>query len=244
MSSFTDVRPNHRRSGGFTLVELLAVIGIIALLIAMLLPALSRAREQAKTVQCMAQLRSLGQAFMLYANNNRGQLPVWSGIQNAGDTRVPPDSPGLGWMEQLEPYHAKVDSMVYRCPSFTTDRAYSNYFIAARYSYSVGRSNIKLTDIKLSTMYVLSGDCTTQRFYPAPWGIQVDNPDDVDKDDATQPCLLFRDEAGGRNVHITGNNVLFADGHVTTLPGYDPQYLTFHPKERLSWDQVTLTPLP
>jgi prepilin-type N-terminal cleavage/methylation domain-containing protein/prepilin-type processing-associated H-X9-DG protein len=60
---------------GFTLVELLVVIGIIALLIGILLPALSRARESAKRVNCLTNLRSLGQAMYLYANQSKDRLP-------------------------------------------------------------------------------------------------------------------------------------------------------------------------
>jgi prepilin-type N-terminal cleavage/methylation domain-containing protein len=59
----------------FTLVELLVVIGIIAVLVAILLPALTRARTQAKNVQCKSQLRNLGQALVLYANENKGRIP-------------------------------------------------------------------------------------------------------------------------------------------------------------------------
>ena len=65
-----------RRSKGFTLVELLVVIGIIALLVSILLPAMNRAREAAQRTACLSNIRQLGTAFRIYGITYKDACPI------------------------------------------------------------------------------------------------------------------------------------------------------------------------
>lgn len=89
-------RSIHSRPG-FTLIELLVVVAILALLIAILLPSLSRARQQAYQVKCAANLRTLGTGIFYYASENRDEIVNFR-------SEVAESTPGVYWASQITPY--------------------------------------------------------------------------------------------------------------------------------------------
>lgn len=237
-------RNDHRpRVSGFSLIEVLVVLGIIALLIALLLPALVRAQRQAQTVQCADNLRQVGLALEMYAGANHGWLPAWS-AWHTWPPGLSDDTPGPAWTIELIPYIGTPASRVYNCPAFPSAIKCRNYFLAAKWSGMNGQHAMKLTDVKMTSRFVLSGDKTQRGLYPRPFGTDQHPDDDADPDDYSAngpPVLAWPWDPGGFYMHADGNNVLFDDMHVALFANYDAGAMTFSPTDMRDWSEITAT---
>jgi prepilin-type processing-associated H-X9-DG protein len=221
----------------------MVVIGIIAVLIAILLPALRVAREQAKTVQCLSNIRQIVSAIHQYANANGGRTPAWCMRRHYPVNPYPETAfdPGPGWPVLIERYLGqKPDGAIWNCPAWPDGERRLNYFLGTRWMRAqkpVVRS-MPLSRIRNSTTFILTGDCVAPLYYPPPFGTDPDPGEDIDKDDGAIQCLQFWADDGGMTLHRRGNNVGFADGHAATFTKFDPQSLTYSPTERKTWQDL------
>jgi prepilin-type N-terminal cleavage/methylation domain-containing protein len=229
-----------RRGRGFTLVELLVVITIVALLAALLLPALSAAKARAKTVGCLSNLRQLSIGWKMYADDNSGTLVV--NLPQPSDETAWTALPKLTGAYQMTnqsiirqgllfPY--TVNPAIYHCPADTT---VSNS-LSAVLSYSMngwmGSRTMNLPDMTSQNQsyrtYVREAEIAAIGGTSRLWVLADEDPSTLNDGwflvtmDNRQPFASF---PGIRHQHGCGLN--FADGHTQIFTLRNPNSVPGH----------------
>jgi prepilin-type N-terminal cleavage/methylation domain-containing protein len=204
------------RHQAFTLIELLVVIGIISILAALLLPALSGAKERARTTQCLSNLHQIGVGMTICADDSNGLYPE-SGDLILWD-HTDPTTLNYSWLQQIIPYTNNTN--VYHCPA--DRRAFFSYFNGVRAAYvaSTNFAPVNSRFIRFPSAYVLAGDTIGTDFVP----------EDADKDDYTLNCVGGSENglpAEEWRIHNKGQNLLFDDSHVKWYRNYATNEMTF-----------------
>jgi prepilin-type processing-associated H-X9-DG protein len=240
-----------RKTGAFTLVELLVVIGIIALLISILLPSLNKARETANRVKCAANLRSIGQTMLLYENDNHGLYPrtYWNGAsatidQNSANVSAYINAVGVGtpFVSQvvnnvptslfLLLSQEDVTSGIFVCPSSNaTPDTYGGGQATAlnRTSFTGIQNNLSYSyACPFAVSAVVAAGFKMNATIDPTFAVASDiNPGTTP---ATDNVALFTGGANGaqnsNNHNKAGQNVLYADGHVEFQQSINVGYQT------------------
>ena len=223
-------QPTRHWQSGFTLIELLVVIAIIAILAAMLLPALNSAKQRAWTITCNSNLHQISLGMVMFSDDANGRYPKSGGTIAWNSTN--PDADTNSWMQQIFSYTQSTN--IYRCPSNkllpSSAQSRFNYFNGTRAAFVAAgyrAAAIEAKRILLPSALVLAGD--TLDFQPT----------DADKDDYTQNCV-----GGAANgipweewqAHSKGQNILFADGHAKWYKGYNTNEMTFRYASMSGWE--------